>query len=267
MPLHTTYRPRSLGEIIGNQNLVSSLYSIIEREDKPHTYLFLGERGTGKNNFSRVLAKEFGCHESEVYELNVADATGVDAAKKTVENAKYRPLSGDKKAFILDECHRASGNFFDALLKITEEPPSHCYFFFCTTEDKKIPRTIRSRCIEYRTSLFSNKEMTLLLSNVLKSEGVDDFPKEAISDIINQAEGSARDALTVLEKVIDLSDEEAILELKSIKEQENAIIDLCRVLLKANKWNEISKVLNGLQKQEPEKIRRADIRIRNCSSN
>jgi DNA polymerase III subunit gamma/tau len=264
MPLSTNYRPKSLDEIIGNQSLVSSLYSIIEREDRPHTYLFLGERGTGKTTLSRVLANEFGIDPSEIKELNVADATGVDAARNVIENARYRPLIGTSKAFIFDECHRASGNFFDALLKITEEPPKHCYFFFCTTEDKKIPKTIKSRCIEYRTSLFSDKEMELLLSNVLKSEGVDDFPKEAIKEITSQAGGSARDALTILEKVIDLTDEEAILELKNIKEVEKQTIDLCRNIIKKAKWTDINKILSGLTKQEPEKIRRAVLGY--CSS-
>lgn len=147
----------------------------------------------------------------------------------------------------------------DALLKTLEEPPSHVYFVLCTTEPEKLKDTIRSRCHTYNMKPLNSIEMGLLLNRVLEEEGFEDYPKTILKEIISIAEGSPRNALVMLDAVIDISDEEsAIAALSSIATTDGSTKELCQMLVQGNTWENVRGILKDvLSNSEPEKIRHA----------
>jgi DNA polymerase-3 subunit gamma/tau len=132
--LITKYRPRTLADVIGQDNVVRSLQSIGKKKDT-QVFLFSGPSGCGKTTLSRILAKMYGVEDNSVLEIDAASRTGVDDMRQLQEIVQYRPFGDSgKRAIILDECHRLSKNAWDSLLKVLEDPPAHIVWCFCTTE-------------------------------------------------------------------------------------------------------------------------------------
>jgi DNA polymerase-3 subunit gamma/tau len=260
MPLYTKYRCTSLDELIGNDHVKIALSTIFEKDDKPHTFLLTGEAGTGKTTTARIIANELQCSKNDLYEMDIGYASGVDHARNIKENCIYPPMFGRAKVYILDECQSASKNFWDASLKILEEPPSYVYFILCTTDPQKIPKTIATRATKLKFNLLNDNEMLSLIERVIKSEGFNSFPKEAIHEIVSIAKGSPREALNLLDLVIEVGDDDDVIEIIKSHSQASSdkqVIDLCRALIKRKSWREISKILKDLEKVEEEKIRRS----------
>jgi DNA polymerase III subunit gamma/tau len=258
MSLHIDYRPNDLKEIVGNNATIEKLISVLERKkDKPHTYLFQGPRGCGKTTLARIAATKTGCDPNDIKEIDVTTNRGIDSAKELKEKLMYKPLHGKSKAIILDEVHTGTTGFFNALLKPLEEPPKHVYFFLCTTDPQKLLKTVKSRCMIFTVEQLSKPELTLLLKEVVEAEEAivhDNY----LNMIVEKSEGIPREALIMLDSVIDLPEEKIEKALDVIQTQEKQVIDLCRALLAQNKWTQISAILKGV-KEEPEKIRWAVI--------
>jgi DNA polymerase III subunit gamma/tau len=266
--LDTKYRPQTLDEIYGNELLKESLQTILAREkDIPNAFLFQGPAGTGKTSLGRIVAKALDCSDLDYYELNIGDTRGIDAARQLINNARYKPLGGKVKIFCLNEVHMANKEFFNALLTTMEEPPPHLKFILCTTEPNKIISTIRQRCRTFETKPITQPLIRKLLKEVLFKENIEDFPQEALQKISDLAQGSPRQALNLLDKVIDIPENVQVLkvldeELEVIK-QEATIRDLFISLLKKNNWQEVSKILSGITDTNYESMR---IYIRNASA-
>lgn len=259
MSIITKYRPSSWNEFKGNEALITSLRNELKKEDRPHAYLFHGMTGVGKSTLSRLIAKELGCSDQNIIELNIADNTSVEHAREIARSAKYVPLVQNNeskiKVYILDEFQRASPQAQDCLLKPLEEPPEHAYFIICTTEPSKVVKTIRSRCSEYEVRPIDHAEMIELLEDIAEKEEVE-VDYKVLNKIAKVSEGRAREAISLLGQVSEISDVNEALELITLKVENSSIIELCKAMLAKKKWKEIAILLSRLQ-EDPEKCRLA----------
>jgi DNA polymerase III gamma/tau subunit len=257
MPLHIDYRPKTLDEFVGNESLKESLETILQRSDKPHAFLFQGPSGCGKTTLARIVAKKLGCDDNDYQELNISDARGIESARQIITEMNYKPMYGPVKVYCLDECQQSTDAFQQSLLKAFEDTPEHVFFILCTTDPDKLKKTIQNRCTKFTVKKLPGPKMATLIQYVLESENVN-FPTEAIDKIVELSEGSPRQALVLLDKVIDIPDDAGVLRAldEMIKEQAT-IPDLCKALLTKQKWPEIAKIIKSIDSNsEWEKLRR-----------
>jgi DNA polymerase III subunit gamma/tau len=215
-------RPATFDELVGQEHVVRALRNALDSGRLHHAYLFTGTRGVGKTTIARVLAKSLNCERGvsstpcgecsicrEVAENRFVDLIEVDAASRTkvddtrdlLENAQYLPTRGRYKVYLIDEVHMLTTHSFNALLKTLEEPPEHVKFLLATTEPRKLPVTVLSRCLQFQLRNLSAGRIALYLSDVLAGEGVD-FEQEALETIAAAARGSMRDALSITDQAI-----------------------------------------------------------------
>ena len=207
--LYTKYRPHAFQDVLGQEHVTDVLKESISLGNLAHAYLFFGSRGTGKTSVARIVAREIGTHEDDLYEIDAASNTSVDDIRALNESVATLPFKSQYKVYILDEVHMLSKSAFNALLKTLEEPPKHVIFVLATTEMHKVPETVISRCEVYT---FRKPTQSLLKDMVLKTakaEGVSLEP--AAADLIALlGDGSFRDTHGILQKVIHASGDEKI---------------------------------------------------------
>ena len=222
MALYRKWRPRDFDEVRGQDAIVRTLRNQIIYRRIGHAYLFCGTRGTGKTSIAKLFAKAVNCQNPEngnpcnccpscrainqassmdVIEIDAASNNGVDNVREIREQVQYSPVSGKYKVYIIDEVHMLSPGAFNALLKTLEEPPSYVIFILATTEKHKIPVTILSRCQKYDFKRIPIDTITRHLSILMDKEGIDATP-EALTYIARVADGSMRDALSLLDQCI-----------------------------------------------------------------
>ncbi len=218
--LYRKYRPQTPGEVRGQEHVVRALVGAVREGRMAHAYLFCGPRGTGKTSTARILAKMVNCVNGptaepcgtceqclriaagshlDVVEIDAASHGGVDDARELRERAPTAPALGREKVYILDEAQRLSREAFDALLKLFEEPPQGVRFVLCTTEPHKMPATIVGRCQRFDFRRIGGDVLASHLISVAQSEGVI-LSRPAAEAIARQSEGSARDALSLLDQ-------------------------------------------------------------------
>ncbi|MFC3193655.1 DNA polymerase III subunit gamma/tau [Marinicella sediminis] len=214
------YRPQNFAEIVGQEHVVQALVNGIENNRLHHAFLFTGTRGVGKTTLARVLAKSLNCLEGisgnpcgvcqhcveikegdfiDLIEVDAASRTGVDDTRNLLENVQYAPNKGQYKIYLIDEVHMFSKSSFNALLKTLEEPPEHVKFLLATTEPDKLPVTVLSRCLQFNLKRLTQKQIGDHLQSLLNKESVD-FDERAIQLISRVADGSMRDALSLLDQ-------------------------------------------------------------------
>jgi len=258
MPLHIDYRPETLDEVIGNNGIKKKLKTIFGRESKdyPHSYLFSGFSGCGKTTFSRIIKDLVGCEEEDFIEMG--PPYGVNDAKEIIRTMNFLP-SGNSRIYLIDEFHRCSKDFQDAMLKPMEDAPNHVYFIISTNEPQKVIFPIKRRCSSFEVEKLSIKHLEELINKILDDEGIDDIPDTAIAKIANESDGCPGMALVILDQVIDLSPDEIEDAIKNLSISEDPeVIDLCRALSKKAEWKDVTRILKGLKK-DPEGIRQAII--------
>jgi len=223
------YRPQVFSDLIGQETLVLTLKNSIIQNRIAHAYLLTGVRGIGKTTTARLIAMSLNCQNRkkdscepcgqcdscvsiredrslDVIEMDAASKTGVDDIREIIDNVKYKPVNSKYKIFIIDEVHMLSKNAFNALLKTLEEPPEHVKFIFATTEVKKIPITIISRCQRFDLHRIDNDKLNSHLLFVIKKEHIK-ADNEAIALIARVADGSMRDGLSLLDQAISIQSE------------------------------------------------------------
>jgi DNA polymerase-3 subunit gamma/tau len=226
--LYRRYRPQTPGEVIGQDHVVRALTGAIRENRLHHAFLFCGPRGTGKTSTARILAKMVNCEQGptaepcgscrqclaikegvhlDVIEIDAASHGGVEDARELREKAPTAPVQGREKVYIIDEAQRLSREAFDALLKVFEEPPPGVRFVLATTEPHKMPATIVGRCQRFDFRRLSLEQLTDHLQKVAAGEGVA-LDSGAAHTMARQAEGSARDALSLLDQASVLGGQE-----------------------------------------------------------
>lgn len=250
MSLQIQYRPNSFKAFVGNEDVLESLTKLLKRKEPPVAFLFTGPGGTGKTTLGRIVAKMLGCKKSDFQELNSADDRGIDGVRKIISGMKYTALGGGKKVILLDEAHMLTKPSQEALLKALEEPPKYVHWIICTTNPETLKQTFKRRCHGYELSPLKHSEIQKLMTRVLKKEGRDKNISMTVRDKIAElSDGSAGQALKLLDQVIDMDDaDRSINTLKSAGTSESEVIDICRILCNYNmpaktKWSRIKKML------------------------
>lgn len=223
------YRPQNFDDLIGQDVLVKTLTNAIKSERIAHAFILTGIRGVGKTTTARIIAKAMNCvghgenkptaspcgkcehcvavaegRHQDVLEMDAASHTGVNDIREIIENVRYKPISARYKIYIIDEVHMLSNSAFNALLKTLEEPPAHVKFIFATTEIRKIPITILSRCQRFDLKRVDVSELSEHFNNIVKKEGFS-AEENAIKLIANVSSGSVRDGLSILDQAMALS--------------------------------------------------------------
>lgn len=228
-------RPQNFSALLGQEEVVQTLKNALKSHKIGSAYLFYGPKGTGKTTVARIFAKCLNCHNGitpepcdqcascieikegnslDVHEIDGATYTQVDKIREIKEMVYFLPARDRYKIYIIDEVHMLSQSAFNAILKLLEEPPPHALFIFATTEKHKIPATIISRCQVFNFHLFSPEDITEYLKKVVQEEKI--FASEpSLLKIAKKAQGSIRDALSILDQVIALSGERVDEELIS----------------------------------------------------
>ncbi len=207
--LYRKYRPSGFKDVRGQENIVSVLEAAVSNGKLAHAYLFAGSRGTGKTSMARILAHAIGTSEKDLYEMDAASQTGVDDIRMLQEGVATLPFESKYKVYVIDEVHMLSKSAFNALLKTLEEPPSHVIFILATTETEKVPETVLSRCQVFEFKKPSQEILKKMILEVAKKEGASLTPSSA-ELIALMAEGSYRDALGTLQKVLTLSSDKKL---------------------------------------------------------
>jgi len=216
------YRPHKFEELVGQSHTIKTLVNALDNNNLHHGFLFTGTRGVGKTTIARIFAKSVNCEKGvsskpcgecatcqeidqgqsvDLIELDAASHTGVDHMREILENAQYLPTKNLYKIYLIDEVHMLSKSSFNALLKTLEEPPSHIKFLLATTDPKKLPITILSRCLQFNLNKLSHNEILSQLKFIMDSEGLK-FEESALSKIADFGNGSMRDALSLLDQSI-----------------------------------------------------------------
>lgn len=230
------WRPRVFGDLVGQEAASKTLKNALASGKIAHAYLFSGARGVGKTSCARILAKALNCEQRngsepcgecqsckaisdgasiDVFEIDGASNNSVEAVRELRETVKYAPSGGKYKIYIIDEVHMLSTSAFNALLKTLEEPPPHVVFIFATTESKKIPATILSRCQHHSFRRITKAVIMEQLRKISNAEHIK-IKDAALEMISRAADGSMRDALTLLDQAYSFSDEIDLKDLQSL---------------------------------------------------
>jgi len=249
-------RPQNLEEIVGNEAVVKALKAYLSSDVRAHTLLFQGPSGCGKTTLARILARELGCKGTDLIEYNAANMRGIDTARDIASKVAIGPGWGDSTVWILDESHQLTSAAQEALLKVIEDCPSHCYFFLCTTRPEKIVKTIRTRCTVYQVETLRPADVRKLLNQVLSLLDIE-VDEEVLKAIVKSSQGTPRTAVTQLEQILFLEPKEAFAVLAAGPEAERDVLELCREVAGTAKWNVVKGVYSKLKDPDPENVRRA----------
>lgn len=244
--MHTKYRPTAWDEVFGHGPVCSAIQSALA-EKKSRAFLLTGPPGLGKTTFARLIARDLGidpeASSGNYIEYDGATNTGVDDMRAIVAKAQLRPFGENKnRVIVIDECHALSKSAWNSSLKAVEEPPDGVCWVFCTSEPKKVPASIRSRCQDYQLSKLPDRELEALIEGVLEKEG--QSLSDAVFDMVcDYAEGIPRRALVALGSVLGRSEDEAkkLLAASDLDNQPE-VIDFCRALMARKGFADLAKM-------------------------
>ncbi len=268
------YRPQIFDDLIGQEVVAETIINSIKADKVPNAYLFTGIRGIGKTTTARIVAKALNCSNGiekmcddnlcencqsiansshiDVLEMDAASKTGVDDVRDLIEFSRYGPTSAKYKIFIIDEVHMLSKQAFNALLKTLEEPPSYLKFIFATTEIKKIPITVVSRCQRFDLSRIKSSELLDFIKKIKDKEN-GKVTDDALKLIVKISEGSVRDALSLLDRALLSLDTDKELDLSSAQKifgyfDKSQLIDLFELILRGEE-EEVIKIYRKIYDQ------------------
>ena len=266
------YRPQTFNDLIGQETLVKTLANALQHGRLAHAFVLTGVRGIGKTTTARIIAKGLNCigddgnggptinpcgicsnclsitedRHVDVLEMDAASRTGVDDIREIIDGVRYKPVGARYKVYIIDEVHMLSKNAFNALLKTLEEPPENVKFIFATTEIRKVPITVLSRCQRFDLRRISIEDLINLFSTICEKENIQ-ANSEALRLIARAADGSARDGLSLLDQAMALTNDQIspelvqkMLGLGGKKE----LFDLFEEVMQGNVPEALSRVIN-----------------------
>ncbi|MGH1428435.1 MAG: DNA polymerase III subunit gamma/tau [Arenicella sp.] len=222
LALARKWRPKIFTEVMGQSHVVKALSNALNSGRVHHAFLFTGTRGVGKTTLARIFAKSLNCEQGmsatpcgecsicvnvdqgrfiDLIEVDAASRTGIDDMRELLDNIQYAPTQGRYKVYLIDEIHMLSKSSFNALLKTLEEPPEHVKFLFATTDPQKLPVTVLSRCLQFNLKALQPNEIAEQISTILTAENIP-FDESGVQLISRAADGSLRDALSLLEQGI-----------------------------------------------------------------
>ena len=272
--LSLKYRPKTFKDLIGQEIIADTIYNSIINNRSANAYLFTGIRGVGKTTIARIVAKSLNClkgidqlctkdfcenceaisnsNHIDVLEMDAASKTGVDDVRDLIEFSRYGPTTAKYKIFIIDEVHMLSKQAFNALLKTLEEPPEYLKFIFATTEIKKIPVTVVSRCQRFDLSRVNSSDLFNFIRNVKDLEK-GKIKDEALKLIVKISEGSVRDALSLLDRAILSQNGKSDIDLKEAQKifgffDKSYLINLIKFLFKGDE-KEVIKIYRLIYNQ------------------
>lgn len=257
LALARKYRPRTFSEMAGQQHILRALANALEQQRLHHAYLFTGTRGVGKTTVARIFAKCLNCETGitstpcekcqncqeinagrfiDLLEVDAASRTKVEDTRELLENVQYLPQRGRYKIYLIDEVHMLSISSFNALLKTLEEPPAHVIFLLATTDPERLPPTVLSRCLQFHLKNLPSEMISSYLKEVLEKENIS-FEYAGLEQVADAAQGSMRDALSLLDQAIAFSSnhitEKAMLEMLGTISH-TKIIELLHTLAQQN---------------------------------
>ena len=244
--LYRAYRPEKFADVRGQGHVVRVLEGAIRNKKIAHAYLFAGGRGTGKTTVARIVARSIGVSAKDLYEMDAASNRRIEDVRELREGVWALPFESPYKLYIIDEAHMLTKEAWNAFLKTLEEPPSHCIFILATTELEKIPETIQSRCEIYAFKLPSLATLAETVADVAKKEGFT-LEKSAAELVALLAEGSFRDALGILQKVLATSNDRGV-DVSEVEEVTGAPKgELVRRLLGALAKKDAAKAIEAIR--------------------
>jgi len=257
------YRPQKFSEMVGQEVLIQTLSNEIKNNKIVHSFILTGIRGVGKTTTARLIAKSLNCigkdgdeketidpcgvcahctaianfNDPDVIEFDAASHTGVGDIRNIIENISYAPVSSRYKIYIIDEVHMLSNSAFNALLKTLEEPPAHVKFIFATTEIRKVPITILSRCQRFDLRRLDHDEIVDHLQNISSQEDYE-VERKALSLIASATEGAVRDSMSLLDRALSHNDHQKNLT-------EKTVFDMLGLASKNNMYDLFEKLAQG----------------------
>ncbi len=271
------YRPQNFTELVGQEHVTQALINGLEQGRIHHAFLFTGTRGVGKTTVARILAKALNCEKGvsgnpccqcpscleiaegrfvDLVEVDAASKTGVDDTRELLENVQYAPTKGRYKIYLIDEVHMFSKSSFNALLKTLEEPPEHVKFLLATTEPKKLPITVLSRCLQFNLKRLNLSQIQNHLKKLLDLQNIS-IDNAALELIARAADGSMRDGLSLLDQALafgagTVNEKDVKLMLGSMDQK--SVVGLLRAIV-AGKQQELSDLLQQIYSLSPDYAR------------
>ena len=263
MSLNIEYRPTTFEEVYGNEELVQSLENMVKRKKPRSSYFFTGVPGSGKTTMARVLKNELQIHDNDFYEYDAATTRGIDTIRAIRSEAGNLPMFGQRKMYLLDECHQITGAASESLLKFLEDPPGHVYIALCTSEPGRIHANtlsaFRRRCFCGELKRLAPPEISEYLRAICESEN-EKVDNKLIKKISLNCNGSIGHALSMLDTVFTTEGKKDITLLDTIYFTDDALKPLIVTLIDEResgpaKWKKISKFLKSFE-GNPEEARR-----------
>ncbi len=251
--LYRKYRPKNWGEVIGQDHIVKVLEHEAKTGKVSHAYLFSGSRGTGKTSLARIFAKSLNVSEEDTYEIDAASNRGIDEIRAIRDAVHTYPYSSKYKVYIVDEAHMLTKDAWNAFLKTLEEPPSHVIFILATTEEHKLLDTVVSRCECFAFKKPTHAALAAAVAKVAEREGYK-LEKKSAALVATLADGSFRDALSIVQKAIHSSDDKNL----SHKEIEEVLgapsSDIVVGILEGIQKNDANEALLMIKKAREENV-------------
>ena len=255
-PFHVRYRPQNLKDVVGQASAVNAIDQLLKGKSRPHSYLFTGPSGVGKTTLARIIGRRCKVEAYNVMEIDAATNSGVDAMRAIKQAAETRGFGSSEKLVIVDECHSLSKQAWQSWLKIVEEPPSHLYLVFCTTESTKVPRTIKTRCQHFDLKSVGTKDLAMYLDEICFAEQITGLNSNTIRALAAKAEGSPRQALVYLQAVAHCkSKDEAMDVIDSLDETNDEAFDIVRAIVNGESFMKVKAKIAKLEDGNYEGVR------------
>ncbi len=240
------YRPKDWDTFVGNETVVEAIQNNLEKENMQRSMMLVGPYGVGKTTAARIIRTKLSIADRDYRELDIGSVRGIDNVREIIKESQYKPLSSEYKMYVLDEAHRGTADSKEAMLKWLEEPPKHVVIVLATTNPSQFPSTIISRCAYYEFKSLTTAKINKLISMITEKEGIE-ISAQIASAIAENANGSPRQAVSILDAITGITDENKALEIIERNQfSEASVLDICQGLVNGTTWKVMSKYLGTL---------------------